>query len=356
MTSFVRGIALLGLDPFLTAQGLDPRLMLELAGLPVDARDGLIPGTRFNALLEVCAERSGNPLFGLQYGLSQGAQGLGDLAYVIRSTGSVGEALNALVRCLHTHSDGAEIRLENREGVTHFLYDVTDDDITSARQTVELAIGMGARIMQSLLGNSWKPAGLLLRHSAGGHSGAYRSLLGVTPRFDCPMNAWLFDASLLEVKLDATDERFHQLMQQHIDELSRITLAEVPAYVQKLLRNQLPTGQLTLERIAEHMLISPRTLQRYLRAEGTGFQELLDKTRKSMATRYLCDSSVNLTRLAELLGYADLSAFSRAFDRWYGVGPQQWRQLYRQGRQPMDLGADYSPATARQPKSPGIQS
>jgi AraC-like DNA-binding protein len=71
----------------------------------------------------------------------------------------------------------------------------------------------------------------------------------------------------------------------------------------------------TIREIAEHMMISPRTLQRYLMAQGTGFQELLDNTRQAMAARYICDSSISLTRLASLLGYADLSAFSRAFTR-----------------------------------------
>lgn len=338
MTSFVRGIALLGLTSFLETKGLDAHEMLELAKLPIDAQDHLIPATRFNTLLEVCAKHCEDPLFGLQYGLSQGAHALGDLAYVIRSARTVGEALSALVCCFHTHSDGAEIRLEHNQGIAYFLYDVTEEHITSARQTVELAMGMAARVMQSLLGNEWRPTGLSLRHSAGADFSSYRKLLGVTPLFDSPMNAWLFDSSLLEARLDVMDERFQQLMQQHINEMARLTLSEVPAYVQKLLRNQLRSGQLTLKEIAKHMLISPRTLQRYLLAEGTNFQELLDKTRSSMATRYLCDSFINLNQLSELLGYSDLSSFSRAFSRWYGISPQQWRQQYRQPQNPNTLG------------------
>lgn len=344
MTSFVRGIALQGFDEFATSQGLDPQAVLVQVGLPADVQDGLISGTSFNALLELCATLSENPLFGLQFGLHQGSQGLGSLLYVIRSATTVGEALETLTQYFHVHSDGAEIRLERRGGIARFLYDVTDEDAASVRQTVELAMGISTHLLQGLLGRAWNPSGLLLRHATGERPSAYRSLLGVTPRFDSPINAWVFDAALLEAPLDATDERFRQLVQRHVDEMAKITLQELPYYVQKLLRNQLPNGQVTIERIAEHMMLSPRSLQRYLQTEGTGFQELLDKTRKSMATRYIRDSSISLTQLAGLLGYADLSTFSRAFSRWTGMSPQKWKQR-RQQTQPLAAPAADRSAT-----------
>jgi AraC-like DNA-binding protein len=188
---------------------------------------------------------------------------------------------------------------------------------------------------------------LLLRHPAAEALGTYRRLLGVTPRFGSPVNAWIFDDALLETPLGATDERFQQLAQRHIDELARVTLQELPAYVQALLRNRLPNGQVTIEQVAGHMKLSPRTLQRYLQAEGTGFQALLDRTRQAMATRHICDSSISLTQLAELLGYADLSAFSRAFTRWNGVSPQKWKQRYQQAQR------SAKPAPDSEPPAPG---
>lgn len=333
MTSFVRGIALAGFAEFATSQGLDPRTVLAEVELSGDDLDGLVSGAKFNALLELCARRSENPLFGLQFGLHQGPQALGSLLYLIQSASTVGDALMALTQYFHVHSSGAELRLERQGASARLLYDVTDGDATSVRQTVELAMGIGAHLIQSLLGHSWKPNGLLMRHPAGEEPGAYRRLLGVTPRFDSPVNAWIFDDALLETPLSAADERFQQLARRHIDELAQIKLQELPSYVQKLLRNRLPKGHVTIEQVAEHMKISPRTLQRYLLAEGTGFQELLDRTRQSMAARYICDSSISLTQLAGLLGYADLSAFSRAFTRWNGVSPQKWKQRYQQAQQ-----------------------
>ncbi|AUG41178.1 AraC family transcriptional regulator [Pseudomonas chlororaphis] len=326
MTSTVRGTALLGFTEFVSSLGLDPSQALAEVKLPADPLPGQLSGVQFNALIELCAQRANNPLFGLQFGLRQGPQGLGPLLYAMRSTGNLGEALTLLTRYFHVHSDGAEVRLERQAGSALLLYDITDGDLTSVRQTVELAMGVAAHLLHDLLGHAWKPRALMLRHAAAADRGAYRALLGVLPRFDSPVNAWVFDESLLATPLGPTDARCQQLVQQHIDELARVTLQELPSYVQKLLRSRLAGGQVTIRQVAEYMMISPRTLQRYLQAQGTGFQELLDKTRQAMAARYICDSSISLTQLASLLGYADLSAFSRAFHRWNGMSPQKWKQ------------------------------
>lgn len=326
MTSFVHGIALLGFEDFALAQGLDPHATLTELGLPSDDQDGVISGVQFNALLELCARRSANPLFGLQFGLQQGAQALGNLWYAIQNAGLMGEALHALMKYFHVHSSGAELQLERHGGYARLLYEVTDGEAHSVSQTVELAMGISAHLLQSLLQHAWKPRGLLLRHSPGAEPGTYRRLLGVTPRFDSPVNAWVFDETLLDIPLSAADKRLCQLAQSHLEELARITLQELPSYVQKLLRTWLPSGQVTIEQVAEHMKLSPRSLQRYLRAENTSFQALLDDTRQALAARYLRDSSLSLTQLAGLLGYADLSTFSRAFSRWNGISPQKWKR------------------------------
>ncbi|MCG4453272.1 MULTISPECIES: AraC family transcriptional regulator [unclassified Pseudomonas] len=333
MTSVVRAIALLGFDEFASSQGLDPRQLLMDVGLPVDTPERLesmIAYSRYIALLDLCAKQSGNPLFGLQFGLHQGAQVLGNLLYIIQNAKTVHEALKALKTFFHVHSSGGEVRLEFHGENAWLTYDVTDGDATSVRQDVELAMGVGTRLMQSLLGSRWHPSALQLRHSAAAAPSVYRHLLGVTPRFDSQCNAWIFDARLLDAQLSAADERLQQLIQRHVQDLERITLQELPAYVQRLLWDMLPNGKVTIEDVAGYMMISPRTLQRYLLAEDTGFQELLDKTRQSMSIRYICDSSISLTQLAGLLGYAELSTFSRAFTRWNGASPRKWKQRYIQ--------------------------
>ncbi|MNT89834.1 HTH-type transcriptional regulator VirS [compost metagenome] len=74
------------------------------------------------------------------------------------------------------------------------------------------------------------------------------------------------------------------------------------------------------------MHLSTRKLQRQLELEGYTFQDLLTESRQAMACHYLQDSTIKISQLADLLGYADQSAFSRAFQRWHGLSPREWRK------------------------------
>ena len=66
-------------------------------------------------------------------------------------------------------------------------------------------------------------------------------------------------------------------------------------------------------------------LQRKLREQGLSFTQLLDQIRQDLALQHLGQQNLNISELAPLLGYSETSAFSRAFRRWFGVSPRQWR-------------------------------
>ncbi|RZF26761.1 AraC family transcriptional regulator, partial [Paraburkholderia sp. UYCP14C] len=91
-------------------------------------------------------------------------------------------------------------------------------------------------------------------------------------------------------------------------------------------------GPLTLEEMARMMNTSARTLKRRLQEDGTTFRTLLNEARSAMAETLLSDAHLTLTEIAERLGYSDLSSFSQAFKRWYGVAPQVYRAGTVQGR------------------------
>ncbi|QPS85178.1 helix-turn-helix transcriptional regulator [Serratia plymuthica] len=92
-------------------------------------------------------------------------------------------------------------------------------------------------------------------------------------------------------------------------------------------RQALLSGEPVLEIIAEKMGLSAGSLQRRLREQGATFTALVDKVRCELATHYLQQRHLPIAELALLLGYSYVSAFSRAFRRWFGISPRQWRQL-----------------------------
>ena len=82
----------------------------------------------------------------------------------------------------------------------------------------------------------------------------------------------------------------------------------------------------TVEKIADEMRMSPRTLQRRLEAAGTTYQELLDEVRRQSARRLLANTNLDAGEVAFLLGFEELNSFTRAFHAWEGTTPTRWRE------------------------------
>jgi len=95
--------------------------------------------------------------------------------------------------------------------------------------------------------------------------------------------------------------------------------------VRRLLATSIPANSVDMADIAGKLAMTPRTLQRRLANEGTSFEQLRDLTRKSAAEAYLSDPSLSIGEVTYLLGYAEPTAFHRAFKRWHGVTPQAFR-------------------------------
>lgn len=94
----------------------------------------------------------------------------------------------------------------------------------------------------------------------------------------------------------------------------------------KAIRSSLSRQDCSIEEVAVILSVAPRTLQRQLQQRGTSFSQLLEEVRASSARRHLTESQLTLTQLAAILGYSELSAYSRAFHRWHGQSPQQWQR------------------------------
>src|SRR5262245_32761286 len=98
------------------------------------------------------------------------------------------------------------------------------------------------------------------------------------------------------------------------------------AKVTRMVVSMLSTGDGNVERVADRLGVSRRTLQRRLRDCGAVFNDIVTNTRLELSSLYLGDASLTLTEVAFRLGYSDLSAFSRAFRRWTGRSPIRFRR------------------------------
>jgi AraC-like DNA-binding protein len=96
--------------------------------------------------------------------------------------------------------------------------------------------------------------------------------------------------------------------------------------IKKIIAQHLPTGDASVETVADRLYVSTRTLQRHLKDEKTSFLRLLTETRTELAKAYVQDQDMDLTEVAFLLGFSELSTFSRSFKKWTGLSPVHYRQ------------------------------
>ena len=163
-------------------------------------------------------------------------------------------------------------------------------------------------------------------------------------RFGAAWNGFVFDARRLQQPLASADAQLHQVLRKYAD----VLLAELPKAeslterVQSLIAGQLASGEPSAERIARTLHMSRRTLTRKLEREGTSFKALLEDTRHRLALRYVSNRELGLTEIAFLLGFSQTAPFHRAFKRWTGQTPLEYR------RAPAPAGSLPHPARAQQ--------
>lgn len=150
---------------------------------------------------------------------------------------------------------------------------------------------------------------------------------GCRPLFDAGEHALHFDAALLDRPGVAADPGLLAVLDRHASAL----LERVPSVhrladrVRREIADDLRRGEVGVAAIARHLRMSTRTLQPTLAAEGTSFTAILDRVRHDAALAALRTPELSIAEIGFLLGFAELSSFYRAFKRWTGATPAEFR-------------------------------
>lgn len=134
----------------------------------------------------------------------------------------------------------------------------------------------------------------------------------------------------MKTRLRTNNPRLLQLFDKHAMEfLTRHHDADSFAgRVNRILVEQLRSDSPGIEYVADHFSMSVRSLQMKLKAEGTSYQKLLNNIRKDFAIAYLAERKVSKGEIAHLLGFSEISVFSRTFKKWTGKSPSEYQASY----------------------------
>jgi AraC-like DNA-binding protein len=155
-----------------------------------------------------------------------------------------------------------------------------------------------------------------------------RTFSGRRVVFDAAFNGFTFEKDFLSAPMKTADAKLHHVLRAHAE----LVLSELPRTesltqrVRDQVAQQLTRGGPSAEEVARELHMSRRTLSRKLLAEGTNFTDLLDDMRRRSALRYVADRELGLSEIAFLLGFSQTGAFHRAFKRWTGQTPLEYRR------------------------------
>lgn len=306
----------LDVDAFLASHGLD-RATLALPEARLE-----VATTR--KLLEDAEALTGDPALGLSLVRYTEYTAFGPLGVALSAGGSLRGVLERMVRyhtlvsdamsaTLEADDDALVVRFHDREGCSPHP------------QSVLFILASIAAFVRLRLAHGSTPRRLVLRDVD------ERCRAAAERVFHCPVAlgegfALEYPSDAASALLDGSDPEMAALLEQsltsRLGESERSLALELGLY----LESRLPEGVPTLAEAAKALRQSERSLQRRLEEQGLSYQKVLDDTRRTLAERHLHTPGMSLTQLAFLLGFSDVSSFSRAFRKWYGVPASQYKK------------------------------
>lgn len=323
----VRALGLSGLREMLRDYGVEHGPILEEAGLPPDLVDELawIPLEKLANALTVAARVTGDRYFGLKHG-SRGRFTANPLGYLMANSPDLRTGLRNFARfqpvLATNHLEFVETAGAGR---VEYSYPVTIPNIV---QITDFVLMRFVTRIRGAAGSHWRPVAVGLTHRQPADASEYERRLGPRISFDQPVNSVTIAAATLALPMPNADPQLFKLVKRYCEEeLERQKSTNHPLNgIREAMMRCLHQGSFGPKHVAKELGLTPSSLHRRLKAEGTSFLRLLDDTRRCLTHRYLLESSLKLTDIAARVGYSELSAFSRAARRWFGTSPRSFRR------------------------------
>ena len=330
MGSLIRATTLWGYGELVENLGGDPEPFVKRFRIPPgieSQEDAFISFDAYVRLLEASAEDLRCPDFGLRLSQWQGLDILGPVSVMARNAQTVLDGLEMIGRYLYVHSPALKLALEPHTAgsALRFTFEVTEQGAPDILQGYEIAMAIVVRILQLLGGPNARPNAISFMHDQQGPDVAYGEALGCRVQFRQTWCGFEISQSLAAERIESADPETRRIAAKYLDSNYVPPTASLSERVAELTRRLLPTGQCSVDAIASHLVIHPRSLQRRLIDEGVRCQDLIERERRALAVKYLAEPGLQLGQIAGLLGYAEQSTLNRSCRRWFGMTPRQYR-------------------------------
>jgi AraC-like DNA-binding protein len=250
---------------------------------------------------------------------------LGLLYYVMASSQTLGDALKRVARYSQTTNEALVVRY--REGlIINLSYSGVPRH--SDRHQIEFCMFAVLRICRVLTGHNLVPQDFSIAHYRSEGTAEMSRFVGTKVEFGADTDEFALNSNARELPVIHADPYLNNLLLKYCE----VALADRGAGISQLrtrvetaISSVLPHGRVLVEDVARSLGMSKSTLARKLSDEGLNYSELLEHLRRDLAVRYLNDRKMHVSKIAWLLGFSEVSAFTHAFKRWTGKTPSQIR-------------------------------
>jgi AraC-like DNA-binding protein len=311
--------------------GVDLLPLLRRAGLGADRiadRHARVGADEQVAFLRLVADALGDELLGFHLAEGFELREIGLLYYVMASAptlrdaflhgGRYGAITNEAVASSCSRAGDVRIRLAYVGVARH-----------ADRHQAEFWMTGLVRIARQLTRRRLRPLGLSLTHPRCAASHRFEAFVGGPVTVEAAVDELVLAAGPGDEALAGADPYLHDLLRGYCEDALRLRgrLAEsLRTRVENAVAPLLPHGRPRVGDVARVLGLSQRTLSRRLAGEGLTYERVLEEMRRDLALHYLRDPSLTVSRIAWLLGFREVAAFSNAFRRWTGCSPTRMRE------------------------------
>ena len=308
--------------------GIDPAPLFAAEDIEISLP--IEPGTRISyAKIDRVRARAarlcGDPDFGLRAAQHVHPSQLGALGYAWLASSSLRTAFMRLHRYIRVLNDQAHFNIsEQGEELVVSLSVSQSSDNMKVRDDGQMAFLV--TLCRLNCGKDFNPLHVGFRHEKPADIKAYRALFCCKIKFGCEHNELALPVRVADEILPSANHALARLNEQVVTRrLAQLDRNDIPNRVRAAILEQLPSGNVSDESVARELHMTSRTLLRRLKQDGQSFRAILGEVRKDLAEQYVHDLSLTLTEITFLLGFSEVSSFSRAFRNWKGVSPSAAR-------------------------------
>jgi AraC-like DNA-binding protein len=280
-----------------------------------------------NDLLKHALELTGEDSLGYHMGTQMRISIHGFIGYAIMSASNIAEALMLASRFIQLRIPFLRLHVSTMQPKAKLQLFCDDLTLEPLRQELLIALTVGILTMGKALTGKDIYADIECDFAEPKGFAHYKDMIHSSISFGKPHLIAHFDKSYLALPLVNADPIASQIaINQCEAELSKLGERKRLAMKVRDLLTQSNERYPSIETIAEQLHMSDRTLKRQLAAEGTSYSNVVDEVRYRHAISLLSRSDYSLEQISDQLGYSDVGNFTRAFKRWTGRTPGNWRK------------------------------